>query len=49
MAKRSISAILFLDCYVADGAGYRGKKATTESGQICQNWASHQHAHNPQK
>ena len=38
-----------LDCYVANGVGYRGISATSESGQSCQNWASHQHYYNPQR
>jgi len=28
-------------CYEGDGASYRGRKTTTKSGRICQNWVSH--------
>jgi len=37
-------------CYEADGASYRGKKATTNSGRICQDWAKqspHKHKRTP--
>jgi len=27
-------------CYKGDGASYRGRKTTTKSGRICQNWVS---------
>jgi len=39
------------DCYEGDGASYRGKKTTTNSGRICQNWASqspHKHSRTPE-
>jgi len=37
------------DCYIDNGVDYRGTIATSESGQSCQNWASHEHTHNPQR
>jgi len=29
-----------IDCYKGDRASYRGRKTSTNSGRICQNWAS---------
>jgi len=39
---------LTLECYKGDGASYRGRKTSTNSGRICQNWAS-KSPHEPHK
>merc|ERR1719209_1983063 len=41
-----------IDCYKGDRASYRGRKTSTSSGRICQNWASQspqKHGRTPEK